>query len=58
MRGVLGVVIGPLLARYSGIFFGMLTLAFSMVLYGALMKTTALGGSDGFMLDGRASSVQ
>src|SRR5438045_1133368 len=46
--GLLGLVIGPLLARYSGIFFGMLTLAFSMVLYGALMKTTVLGGSDGF----------
>ena len=41
-------MIGPLIARYSGIFFGMLTLALSMVLYGALVKSTALGGSDGF----------
>jgi ABC-type branched-subunit amino acid transport system permease subunit len=46
--GLLGLVIGPLIARYNGIFFGMLTLALSMVLYGALMKTTVLGGSDGF----------
>ena len=46
--GLLGLVIGPLIARYSGIFFGMLTLALSMVFYGALVKTTALGGSDGF----------
>jgi ABC-type branched-subunit amino acid transport system permease subunit len=46
--GLLGLLIGPLLARYTGIFFGMLTLALSMVLYGALMKSTALGGSDGF----------
>jgi ABC-type branched-subunit amino acid transport system permease subunit len=46
--GVLGLVIGPLIARYRGIFFGMLTLALSMVFYGALVKTTALGGSDGF----------
>jgi branched-chain amino acid transport system permease protein len=46
--GLLGLVIGPLIARYSGIFFGMLTLALSMVLYAALVKTTALGGSDGF----------
>jgi ABC-type branched-subunit amino acid transport system permease subunit len=46
--GLLGLVIGPFIARYSGIFFGMLTLALSMVLYGALVKTTALGGSDGF----------
>jgi len=43
-----GALLGPLLARYSGIFFGMLTLALSMVLYGALLKSTALGGSDGF----------
>jgi branched-chain amino acid transport system permease protein len=46
--GLLGLVIGPLIARYTGIFFGMLTLALSMVLYGALVKTTVLGGSDGF----------
>jgi ABC-type branched-subunit amino acid transport system permease subunit len=46
--GLLGLVIGPLIARYSGIFFGMLTLALSMVLYGALVKSAALGGSDGF----------
>ena len=46
--GLLGLVIGPLIARYTGIFFGMLTLALSMVLYGALVKITALGGSDGF----------
>ena len=44
--GLLGLVIGPLIARYSGIFFGMLTLALSMVFYGALVKSTALGGSD------------
>lgn len=46
--GLLGLMIGPLIARYTGIFFGMLTLALSMVLYGALVKTTVLGGSDGF----------
>ena len=46
--GLLGLVIGPLLARYRGIFFAMLTLALSMVFYGVLVKSTALGGSDGF----------
>jgi ABC-type branched-subunit amino acid transport system permease subunit len=46
--GLLGLAVGPLIARYTGIFFGMLTLALSMVLYGALVKTTILGGSDGF----------
>jgi ABC-type branched-subunit amino acid transport system permease subunit len=38
----------PLLSRYRAIFFAMLTLALSMVLYGVLVKTEALGGSDGF----------
>ncbi len=38
----------PMLARYRGIFFAMLTLALSMVLYGILVKSDALGGSDGF----------
>ncbi len=38
----------PLLSRYRGIFFAMLTLALSMVIYGLLMKLDALGGSDGF----------
>jgi branched-chain amino acid transport system permease protein len=38
----------PLLSRYRGIFFAMLTLALSMVAFGALTKINALGGSDGF----------
>ena len=38
----------PLLARYRGIFFAMLTLALSMVTYGLLMKLDTFGGSDGF----------
>jgi ABC-type branched-subunit amino acid transport system permease subunit len=45
--GVVGAVFAPLLARYRGIFFAMLTLALSMVLFGLLSKSTALGGSDG-----------
>ena len=40
--------VAPLLARYRGIFFSMLTLALSMVGYGILVKTDSLGGSDGF----------
>lgn len=40
----------PLIARYRGIFFAMLTLSLSMVMYGILVKTDALGGSDGFNL--------
>ncbi len=44
---LVGVIFAPLLARYRGIFFAMLTLALSMVAYGVLNKVTALGGSDG-----------
>lgn len=40
----------PLLSRYRGIFFAMLTLALSMVTYGLLMKLEMFGGSDGFNL--------
>ncbi|MEJ8835120.1 branched-chain amino acid ABC transporter permease [Ramlibacter sp. AN1133] len=58
LGGVAGCAVAapfaPLLARYRGIFFAMLTLALSMVLYGLLMKTEALGGSDGFNV-GRAT---
>lgn len=43
-----------LIARYRGIFFAMLSLALSMVLYGLLVKSESLGGSDGFNM-GRAS---
>lgn len=42
-----------LIARYRGIFFAMLSLALSMVLYGLLVKSESLGGSDGFNM-GRA----
>jgi ABC-type branched-subunit amino acid transport system permease subunit len=41
-------LLGFLLARYRSIFFGLLSLALSMILYGLLVKTEALGSSDGF----------
>lgn len=40
-------VLGFLLARYRGIFFGLLSLALSMILYGLLVKSEALGSTDG-----------
>ena len=43
-----GAVLGLLLARYREIFFAMLSLAFSMILYGLLVKSSALGSTDGF----------
>ncbi len=45
--GLCAAVFAPLLARYRGIFFAMLTLALSMVLFGLLSKSGAVGGSDG-----------
>lgn len=46
-----GAVVGLLVARYREIFFAMLTLAFSMVLYGVLIKAyTLTGGSDGIRI--------
>lgn len=47
-----GAVIGSFVVRYRGIFFGMLNLALSMVLYAALVKFFSItGGSDGVRLD-------
>jgi len=48
MAALVAAPFAPLLARYRGIFFAMLTLALSMVTYGMLMKLSILGGSDGF----------
>lgn len=44
------VLLGFLMARYREIFFAMLSLAFSMILYGILVKAEALGSTDGFNL--------
>ena len=45
---VIAAPFAPLLSRYRGIFFAMLTLALSMVTYGLLVKVDWMGGSDGF----------
>jgi len=45
---VVSGLLGLLLRKYRDIFFAMLSLAFSMILYGLLVKTSALGSSDGF----------
>lgn len=44
----LALVCGWLLTRYREIFYAMLTLALSMILYGVLVKSSALGSTDGF----------
>src|SRR5262245_37336132 len=43
-------VLGFLLSRYRGIFFGLLSLALSMIFYGLIVKSEALGSTDGFNL--------
>jgi branched-chain amino acid transport system permease protein len=48
--GLVAFVLGFLLAKYRAIFFAMLSLAFSMILYGLLVKVSVLGSSDGFNL--------
>jgi ABC-type branched-subunit amino acid transport system permease subunit len=45
---VVAWLVGYLLARYREIFFAMLSLAMSMILYGILVKTETLGSTDGF----------
>lgn len=41
-------VLGFLMSRYRGIFFAMLSLALSMILFGLLVNSAALGSTDGF----------
>ncbi len=48
LAGLVGWVLGFLMRRYRDIFFAMLSLAFSMILYGMLVKSAGLGGTDGF----------
>ena len=50
VAGIVALVLGFLLAKYRAIFFAMLSLAFSMILYGLLVKVSVLGSSDGFNL--------
>ena len=48
VAGAIAFVLGFLLSRYREIFFAMLCLAFSMILYGILVKSEPLGSTDGF----------
>ncbi|MEI8153085.1 MAG: branched-chain amino acid ABC transporter permease [Hyphomicrobiales bacterium] len=49
--GIAAYLVGFLLARYREIFFAMLSLAMSMILYGILVKTETLGSTDGFHVE-------
>lgn len=48
VTAVISAILGLLLAKYREIFFAMLSLAFSMILYGLLVKSASLGSTDGF----------
>jgi branched-chain amino acid transport system permease protein len=51
VAGIAAYLVGLLLARYREIFFAMLSLAVSMILYGVLVKTEMLGSTDGFHVE-------
>ena len=46
--GLVASVLGFMMARYRGIFFALLNLAFSMLLFGVLVNSAVLGSTDGF----------
>ena len=48
VTGLTAWILGFLLRKYREIFFAMLSLAFSMILYGSLVKSSDLGSTDGF----------
>ena len=45
---VLSFLLGFFIRKYRGIFFAMLNLAFSMILFGIIVKSVSLGSTDGF----------
>lgn len=48
IAGGMAFLAGFLMRRYRGIFFAMLSMALSMILYGILLKSQSLGSTDGF----------
>jgi branched-chain amino acid transport system permease protein len=50
VSAVMGFALGFFMARYREIFFAMLSLALSMILYGILVRSSTLGSTDGFNL--------
>ena len=49
--GLLALVLGFLLRQYRAIFFALLNMAFSMILYGVLAKVESLGSTDGIGIE-------
>ena len=51
VAGLFAYILGFLLRQYRGIYFALLNLAFSMILYGVLAKIEELGSTDGISLE-------
>ncbi len=51
VAGLFAFCLGFLLRQYRGIYFALLNLAFSMILYGVLAKIEELGSTDGISLE-------
>ena len=49
--GMVAFALGFLLRKYRAIFFALLNMAFSMILYGVLAKVEALGSTDGIPIE-------
>jgi branched-chain amino acid transport system permease protein len=54
VTAAVSALLGFLLAKYRDIFFAMLSLAFSMILYGLLVKSASFGSTDGFNVAARS----
>jgi len=50
LSAAVGAILGTFLSRYRGVFFAMFNMTLSMVLYGLLLKSHWLRGSDGISL--------
>lgn len=50
VSGLVGALLSTVMCKYRGIYFAMLNLAVSMLFYGILIRNTALGTTDGFVL--------
>lgn len=48
--GIVGFLVGFIVRNYRGIAFAMLNLAISMMFYGLIIRSSALGSTDGFSL--------
>ena len=56
--GMLALLLGFLLRQYRAIFFALLNMAFSMILYGVLAKVESLGSTDGIGIERARKTIK